>query len=40
MSAFDLVSKIDQSDVLNKEDNPKPELACGVDFRAVQARYE
>jgi uncharacterized protein YajQ (UPF0234 family) len=40
MSSFDIVSKIDRSDVLNKDDNPKPELACGVDFRAVQPRYE
>lgn len=40
MPSFDIVSKIDQQEVLNAVDNSNRELATRFDFRGVQASYE
>jgi len=40
MPSFDIVSKIEQQEVLNAVDNSNRELATRFDFRGVQASYE
>ena len=40
MPSFDIVSKVDQQEVLNAVDNSNRELATRFDFRGVQASFE
>ncbi len=40
MPSFDIVSKVDEQEVLNAVDNANRELATRFDFRGVQASFE